>query len=127
MKQTLGRFTIGFNPKTMRLYVADTEKMNAFGKKMGFKKGDQILEINGLDLTPETAQEILENQVQKAPEGSRITVLVNRPDSKGNLKPVKLKGKLMKTLEKTENRLAFASNATPKQLQLRQAWLYGSR
>ena len=125
MKQTLGRFTVGYNPKTDRLYVAETDKMNAFGRKMGFKKGDQLVSINGTELTPENAAEVLEKNVQKAPEGSRITVLVNRPNEAGKLQPVKLKGKLTKTLEKTENRLVFNPSATPKQLQLRQAWFYG--
>lgn len=125
MKQTLGRFTIGYDPKTMHLIVADTDKMNAFGKKMGFKKGDQLLSINGQELSPETASEVLQKNVQQAPEGSRITVVVNRPGTNGKMQQVKLKGKLLKTLESTENKLAFNPNATPAQKQLRQAWFYG--
>ncbi len=124
-KQTLGRFTLGYNPKTERLFVADTDKMNAFGRKMGFKKGDQLLQINGKNLTPENASDLLGTYVQNAPEGSRITVLVNRPGATGKMQAVKLKGRLQKTLEKTENQLVLNPDATPKQLELRQAWLYG--
>jgi len=125
MKQTLGRFTIGYDPKTMRLIVADTDKMNAFGKKMGFKKGDQLISINGKELTPETASEVLQKNVQQAPEGSRITVVVNRPGTNGKMQQLKLKGKLQKTLERTENKLVLNPHATPAQIQLRQAWFYG--
>ena len=123
-RQTLGRFTLGYDPKSQRLVVADTENMNEFGKKMGFRKGDQLLSINGKDLNPETAGEVLESEVRKAPEGSRITVLVNRPSAKGKMQQVKLKGKLMKTMERTENQLTLNPAATPQQKQLRQAWLY---
>lgn len=124
MKQTLGRFTLGYDPKAMRLIVADTERMNAFGRKMGFKKGDQLISINGQDLNPETASEVLQQNVQNAPEGSSITVEVKRPGANGKTKTLKLKGKLQKTLERTENKLALDPSAMPKQKQLRQAWLY---
>jgi predicted metalloprotease with PDZ domain len=125
-KQTLGRFTLGYDPASERLVVADTENMNAFGKKMGFRKGDQLLKINGKNLTPETAGDVLESQVRNAPEGSRLTVLVNRPNKKGKMIPVTLKGKLMKTLEKVENQLTPISNPTAKQKALYNAWLYSS-
>ncbi|WP_234462530.1 M61 family metallopeptidase [Adhaeribacter terrigena] len=124
-RQTLGRFTIGFDPKSRRLIVADTENMNAFGKKMGFKKDDQLISINGEDMSPETAAEVLEKNVKYAPEGSRITVVVNRKNAAGKMQEVKLKGRLMKTLEKTENQLSLDPMATPKQKKLRDAWLYG--
>jgi predicted metalloprotease with PDZ domain len=123
-RQTLGRFSLGYDAKTNRLTVADTDNMNAFGKKMGFKKGDQLLQINGEDLNAETAAQLLEKHVKSAPEGSRIIVLVNRPNAKGVFKPVKLRGTLVKTLEKTENRLELDPNATPAQKQLREAWLF---
>src|SRR5688572_23918603 len=74
--QTLGRFTVGYNPNSERLFVGDIDKMNDFGKKMGFKKGDQLISINGVALTPENASDVLEKNVLDAPEGSRITVLV---------------------------------------------------
>jgi predicted metalloprotease with PDZ domain len=123
-RQTLGRFSLGYDPKAQRLTVADTENMNAFGKKMGFRKSDQLLEINGENLTPENAAELLEKYVKNAPEGSKVTVIVNRPNTKGVFKPVKLRGTLVKTLEKTENKLALDPAATAAQKQLRQAWLF---
>jgi len=123
-RQTLGRFTIGFDPKSRRLIVADTENMNEFGKKMGFKKGDQLISINGENLTPETASDVLEKNVKLAPEGSRIVVTVNRENAAGKMQQLKLKGKLMKTLEKTDNKLSLNPNPTPQQKKLRDAWLF---
>ncbi|HSI89717.1 MAG TPA: hypothetical protein VK927_01310, partial [Adhaeribacter sp.] len=125
VRQTLGGFTLGYNSKTNRLTVADTKDMNVFGHRMGFKKGDQLLKINGMEMTPENAGDVLDSEVSKAALGSRIVVTVNRPDAKGNLKTVKLRGRLVPTMEFTENALEFNPNATPEQLQLRQAWLFG--
>jgi predicted metalloprotease with PDZ domain len=96
---------------------------DAANKKTGWKAGDLILQINGQDAAL-AKLEALVGQLNKLPEGQKITYLVERT-VKGKTKKVKLKGKVQKT--KTEKQFAFTplENPTPEQLKLFKAWAYG--
>jgi predicted metalloprotease with PDZ domain len=124
--QTLGGINLGYDREAGKIFVARTDQMNAFGKKLGFQPGDLLLAINDQALTPQNMQGILKKEVTEGKEGRRLTVLVGRKDGQGSVKEVTLKGKLLRTLEEKRHILRFDDQATPQQKILRDAWLYGT-
>lgn len=125
-KITMGRFELGYDKENQKLTVGNTDEMNDFGKKMGFRTGDQLLAINTKPLTPEAAPALIKSEVYDRSEGDKITVLVGRPNSRGKIKKKKLQGRLIKVAEEKKNVLAINPEATPQQKILLNEWLYGS-
>ncbi|RNI29360.1 peptidase M61 [Rufibacter latericius] len=123
---SLGRPTIGYDQASGHLVVASIENLNAFGKQLGYKAGDQLWQINGEDLNLRNATDIMNKHVVNAKEGTPIAVTVGRKDANGTVKPVVLKANLVAAEETVSHLLTPDTNATPAQLALRQAWLYSN-
>ncbi|WP_207435039.1 peptidase M61 [Sabulibacter ruber] len=123
---SLGKPTLGYDQASGHLIVASTENLNAFGKQLGWKAGDQIWQINGEDLNLRNATELFNKHVINGKEGSQLTVTVGRKDANSTVKPVELKAKLVASDETVSHLLTPDPNATPEQLALRQAWLYSN-
>jgi predicted metalloprotease with PDZ domain len=124
--QTLGGVSLGYDPEAGKIIVTRTDQLNAFGKKLGYERGDQLLAINGQALTPQNVQGIIKSQVSEAREKSRLTLLVGRRDASGQVKEETLKGRLQKTLQEKRHVLQFNEQAAPQQKILREAWLFGN-
>lgn len=124
--QTLGGINLGYDREAGRIIVARTTQMNAFGQKMGYQAGDQLLAINGQALSPENVMAVIKSQVTEGRQRSRLRVLVARKDARGQLKERTLKGRLQKTLEERRHVLQFNDQASPQQKILREAWLFGN-
>tara|TARA_Y100000589_G_scaffold317298_1_gene343086 strand:+ start:18139 stop:19968 length:1830 start_codon:yes stop_codon:yes gene_type:complete len=118
---TLGGIALGYNPETGRLMVMDTGDMNEFGKAMKYKVGDEIVSINGEELTMENYQSVFD-KLKNVKEGEKITVVVARK-KKGKEKLKKLSAKAMLVEKEEKNILEINPNATPEQVALRKAWL----
>ncbi|MFD2247096.1 peptidase M61 [Pontibacter ruber] len=118
-----GGFIPGYDREADKITVAEDEEMDAFGKKMGFKAGDQLLAMNGKEITPLNVREIIGEDLQQAKPGSRIEFMVGRKDSKGKLQKKKLKGRVTAVEREVLHVLEPDTNATPQQLQLRSVWL----
>lgn len=120
---TLGGFELGLDTANrMLLRIEDVSKMDAFGKKMGYQKGDVILEFNGTQLNLFNAQEVIGGFFRNAKEGDKITVKVQRY-KKGKKIEKLLKGKV-KEVEQTERHVIKpVENPTEDQLRIRKAWL----
>lgn len=119
---TLGEISLSYNPETKRIFVMDTGNMNAFGKKMGYKNNDEIVSLNGIELTIKNAEEVITTFKKETKAGDKIEVVVARK-TKGTFKNKKLKGKAI-TVEKTKKYiLEFNKEATTTQVNLRNAWL----
>jgi predicted metalloprotease with PDZ domain len=125
MRNTFGRIETGATPDG-RIIIAGTDKMNEFGKKMGYQRGDIILQVNGKDVTTANAGQNLLQAVNQAPVGSPLEVVVSRKDSKGKVTTKKLRGTIVQTPVETLNVLRLNPAATEKQKQLLNAWLYSS-
>lgn len=122
-KANMGGTRLGYNPNTKNLFVADTT-MNSYGKKLGFKKGDQLLSINGVKL-PEISkmQSFLDNARTTVKPGDTFTVVVLRTDSNGNSAEVTLSQPAEFQDVKQMNVLKEFATPTEAQLKLRAAWL----
>ena len=119
---SLGEMSLSFNPETGRLFIMDTGSMNEFGKKMGYQNNDEIVSLNGVEITMTNAQDEITKFKKETKVGDKIEVVVARKN-KGAYKNKKLKGKAI-TVSKTKKYIVeLDENATEKQLALRNSWL----
>lgn len=122
-KITLGGISVGYNPTTNRLVVVNTDKLDAFGKKMKFKNEDEIISFNNRKLTLDNMKDVLGNYMQNSKTGDKLLVEVLRKDKKGNetIKELKAKVKPVKVIE--TDIIELNEKATEQQLIARKAWL----
>jgi predicted metalloprotease with PDZ domain len=120
---TIGGFSLGYNFETERLMVRGADEMNAFGQKMGFKEGDELLEIQGLEVSYETLQEVLNTFYGATEVGDKVKVKVARKEEDGSYDEETLKAKA--ALVPVERLHVFEINdtSTKEQLELRKAWI----
>ncbi|WP_187263313.1 M61 family metallopeptidase [Pontibacter beigongshangensis] len=118
-----GGFVPGLDQETGRITVAETGEMDEFGRKIGFRPGDQLLSMNGKEITPETVRDVIGVELQQAAPGSKIEFMVARPNKAGKLKKKKLKGRVTATESFVMHRLEPAPAPTGPQLELLRAWL----
>ncbi|SNS80139.1 Predicted metalloprotease, contains C-terminal PDZ domain [Ekhidna lutea] len=118
---TAGKFTPALNEE-QEIYVAGVDEMNEFGKDLGFKEGDVLLEWNGKEITLETFSEVIQSFYNETEAGDKITVLVRR-EVKNKMKEVKLKAKAKKVKSSQKHSLEVIENPSPEQQKIRSFWL----
>jgi len=121
MVVTAGKFTPAVNDDR-EIYVASTEDMNAFGKDLGLKEDDVLLEWNEKPLTLETFASTVQEFYDTTAEGDKVTVTVKR-EVKGKQKEKKLKAKAMLVQSSQKHALQILENPSEEQLTLRNQWL----
>lgn len=125
-KATTKVFTLGgisISPTEQGKLVIGTSKMNEFGKKMGYKNGDELISLNGTEIDINNGQQLMKQFTSTAKEGDNVEVVVKRKKADGEMEAVVLSAPAMQ-VEKTEmNQLKMNENATPAQLMIRKAWL----
>lgn len=119
----LGNVALSFNPETKRLFVANTNNMSEFGKKVGYEVGDEFISLNGKPLTMETVQEVIGDFRENAKEGDPFEVVLMRKNNKGEFVEKKLSAVLEANESIMTNVLRLVDNPTEAQLKLREAWL----
>jgi len=120
---SLGHISIGFNPQTKRLKVNDTTGMNEMGRTLGYLKNDEIISINGKELTAQNANDVINGLFASAKAGDSLTINVMRKDSTGNDTPVELRTTMIKFPVIKYNVLTFSDSPSQEQLMIRNAWL----
>jgi predicted metalloprotease with PDZ domain len=120
---TMGRVSLKFNRETNRLIVSDTSGMNNFGKALGYHINDEILSVNGVEMTPPNIQEFFKNFQNSIKAGDEMVIRVIRKDVNGEDKTIELKGIMVKFPVVKYNQLRFSDSATQQQLTLRNYWL----
>lgn len=118
-----GGFVPGFDQEAGKITVAETADMDAFGKKMGFKTNDQLLQLNGTDITPQNIREVIGEKLQQMQPGEKVTVTVGRRNARGKLKKKKLLGRATAVERQSLHVLEPDPEATPEQKALHAAWL----
>jgi predicted metalloprotease with PDZ domain len=120
---TMGSIGLVFGNETKGLIVSDVSSMNAFGKKMGYYKDDEIVSINGLEMNRSNAPKFFRNFQSSSKVGDNLVVMVKRKDEYGEEKTVELKQPLIKVPIVKLNLLKFSTSASDEQLKLRNFWL----
>ncbi len=120
---TLGGISVGFNAETNRLVVVNISRLDDFGKKLGFKEGDEIVTFNNRKLTKDNIRDVLGGYMKNAKEGDKLEIDVFRKDKKGNeeIKTLKAKVKPVKVTE--YDILEVNDKATEQQVLTRKEWL----
>ena len=124
-KNTFGSVNIQPN-KEGRVVIVGTEKINDFGKKMGYRKGDVIMAVNGQNATAQNLTQLVTQHILNVPVGTRLTITVARPGNNGKSSERKLTGKIMQVPVNTFHALRADAQATEKQKQLFNAWLFSN-
>lgn len=117
-----GGATIGFNMETQRLFVMDVADLNKFGKKLKMKINDEILAINGKELSLDNLEDVIIDYQTNTKDGEKVEILVERK-VKGKTTQVLLKAKAIQTEATQDYYMAINPNATEQQVQLRKTWL----
>lgn len=120
-----GGAAVGYNPRTERMVVVSTDKLDEFGQDLGFEKGDEIISWNGAEVESENFRDQLDTFKKSVSPKDKVTVLVARKKDDGSYQEKKLKAKV-KTVERTlYNYLEVEEDITEEQKRIRDAWLVG--
>ncbi len=103
--------------------VTATNRMNKFGKKMGYKVGDELISFNEKEIGLQNFPEVLADFRANRSRGDKIVAVVRRPDGKGGFKVKNLKAKAYAVRQKGQNILSLDAHATKKQIKVRKGWL----
>ncbi|WP_114782685.1 M61 family metallopeptidase [Botryobacter ruber] len=123
MVNSYGGFIPGYDKETDHITVSDMGELDEFGEQIGFQPGDQLLAMNGKEITPGNIREIIGEDLQALTPGSKIEFTVGRKNKSGKLKELKLRGKVTAVPRQSVHLLELAPDATEQQLRLRAAWL----
>ncbi|HHG85600.1 MAG TPA: peptidase M61, partial [Bacteroidetes bacterium] len=118
-----GRVSLRWDKQEGKYEVLDVNKVNKFGKKLGYKKGDYIASFDGEALNINNFDEVIARYRGRHKAGDKIFVEVLRAQANGSRKLTKLKGKAVTTNIRGMNLLMLDPNATEAQRALRKAWL----
>ncbi|HEY6162267.1 MAG TPA: peptidase M61 [Bacteroidia bacterium] len=120
---SFGGVNIGFNPATQRLVVVGTDKMDDFGREIGYKENDELVKFNGKKVTIDNAKDVISHFIQTAKVGDKLKVEVMRTDENGKMKKVKLKAKVHLVDVSQKYFLKPSPTASEKQLRIRKSWI----
>jgi predicted metalloprotease with PDZ domain len=109
---------VDFNPATMKVTFNDAALMNSFWAETGVQSGDIIKEVNGVEVTTESAQQIFQGIYTWTP-GLEVSLKLEREGEDVLIETTTTQGYAEgKSLQPVEN-------ATEEQVALRKAWLKG--
>ncbi|MDX2173410.1 MAG: peptidase M61 [Bacteroidota bacterium] len=121
---TIGGPDLDYNQETQRLVVMNISNMDAFGKSIGFKNGDELNMINGKLLKIDSVKEIMRNYFETVKEGDKVEFEIYRPKRKqGKYKVKKLQASAKKVTVVRKNQITLMENISDKQKQTLKAWL----
>lgn len=113
-----------FNKKTKRLLVNNLSVVDKVGKKLGYKEGDELVNINGLTFSPAVFRQLPDYaSFFDLKKGKRFTVVVARMDENGKEQLMTLQAKARKVRQRTSHYFSFSKKASARELKLRKAWL----
>lgn len=115
---SLGGLQVKYNQEKNVFYVETDTTLNEFGKKMGYKTGDEILTLNGESMEPRQFRRTRLAWEKNVKEGDILSVEVLRNGQKVVLSTSVSKAEVPKF-----NKIAPIVNPTAEQLKIRAAWL----
>jgi len=113
---------IGARANANKIYIAATNSLNDFGKKMDYHVGDTIIAINGTAVNQNNFGQTISKLAATAKENDMLTVEVIRIQN-GNAEHVTLQQPIQFITQKQFNILRLDPNANTEQVKLRNAWL----
>jgi len=120
---SLGRVALGYDPKTNRMEVKDTTNMNPLGKKLGYHPGDELMTLNGKEITAANQRSVIGEMNASAKQGDSLIIKVSRKNADGSDGVVELRGTMAKYPVKKYNVLSYAETLNDEQAMLKNIWL----
>lgn len=120
---TLGGIDLNVNPETGRLMVIETNYMDKFGKKIGYKTGDEFMKLNGQELTIENLEKIFTAFFEEIKEGDLVKLELLRTKKNGKTKIVKREANMIFVEYTQEDVIERNPDANALQQTVRKAWL----
>ncbi len=126
-EKTLGFsvYNLGINPESKAIFIIDEDGIDEFGKKIGFKAGDELVSLNSQKLGLETFRTTRSEFMMSAKEGDEVNFVVQRKDGDKKVE-TKLSGKLFIPEVEEKNILTPMQSPSEEQMKLQQAWLVPS-
>jgi len=123
-EKTLGFsvYNLGISPETKGIFIIDEDGIDEFGKKLGFKAGDELVSMNGNKLDLANFRNVRSEFNANAKDGDEINYIVLRKEGEKKVE-TKLSGKLFIPEVVEKNILAPAEAPTDEQNSLQRAWL----
>ncbi|MEP7256105.1 MAG: peptidase M61 [Ferruginibacter sp.] len=125
-KESYSDFTIGgiqTNPTNEGMIKIGIKGINAFGEKLGYKDGDELVSINDSLITAENLDEILDHLYATLKEGQVINIKVKRKGAAEKMELLTLSAPAVKVDKTRKHVLRFIPNPSASQLKIRNAWL----
>jgi predicted metalloprotease with PDZ domain len=123
---SFGNISMGLNEKKS-IVIQPPFNPNEFGKKLGYRQGDEIYAFNGISVSPQNLNEVI-NQVRSTmKEGDPFTVKVGRKNAGGSMDTLLLTTPVFKVTTVELNKLNPVINPTPAQQLVQKAWLTPSK
>lgn len=105
------------------MYIAATDKLDAFGQSMHYILGDTIISINGKEVNAYNYNKVVNDLKESVKEGDHLVVEVLRNTGE-DVKLVRLDSEIKFAPQQKFNSLTFSNDASPGQIALRNSWLY---
>jgi predicted metalloprotease with PDZ domain len=117
-KASLGNIQLAVNPLNNHFMINKVNEMNAFGKEIGYQKGDELVSVNGVNINTDNYEtEIKLNFQTNTIEGELVSVKLLR-----NGEIIEKTAKAVVVESKQKYFLELMPNATEEQLMIRKAW-----
>jgi predicted metalloprotease with PDZ domain len=96
---------------------------NEFGQKMGYKAGDEIYSFQGIPVTVNNLNQVINEVKAKMKEGDMLVVKVGRLNNSKTIDTLTLSAPIQKITITELNKLGLLPNATAQQQMVQKAWL----
>ena len=113
---------VSISPEEDGRLIVKTQRINEFGKALGYKDGDELVSLNGEAINLENANELIDKFYQQTQEGDIVKVGVKRKGEDGQLTTITLSAPAKKVETTVRHQLKINPNPTPAQLAVRNAW-----
>jgi len=121
---SLGNPDLNYNAETKRLVVEGVGDLDAFGKELKYKKGDEFNKLNGTEVRIDNVRDLISNYYETVKEGDKVTIEVMRPNRrKTKYKPKELTAVAKKIKSVRKNQITLMKDVTDKQKQTLKAWI----
>lgn len=124
---TFGNISLSYLEEVNRVKITSLAHQNAFGKKMGYKVGDEIVSINGNTFDPAQPMALFQSEKAKFTEGDVLKMEVIRRDADGKEKRIVLSAPVESIDVPGEASLKPMTKLTKEQQELRDQWTRGAK
>ncbi len=121
---TIGGFSLSYNFDTERLVVINTAEMNEFGRKLELKEGDELIEVQGEEITLDNMNEVISNYYQNTEAGDKVKLKIARKEEgEEEYDTETLKARAILVPIEDTHVFEIYEDVTEEELKLRKAWI----